>query len=59
MHQYFQDPNVLTLPHDELIPCKNDEHHHLHYLRRTAHPIQLYERYLLEQDFFAHIMKDS
>ena len=59
MHQYFQDPNVLTLPSNELLPCKNDEQHHLDYLRRTAHPIQLYERYLLEQDFFAHIMKDS
>ena len=59
MHQYFQDPNMLTLPSNELIPCKNDEQHHLDYLRRTAHPIQLYERYLLEQDFFAHIMKDS
>jgi hypothetical protein len=59
MHDYFQNPNVLTLPPDDLIPCKNDEQYHLEYLRRTAHPIQLYERYLLEQDFFAHIMKYS
>ena len=59
MHHYFQNPNVITLPSDELVPSENDEPQHMQYLRRTAHPIQLYERYLLEQDFFSHIMKDS
>jgi hypothetical protein len=61
MHHYFQNPHVITtLSSNELVPKnENDEQHHLHYLRRTAHPIQLYERYLLEQAFFAHIMKDS
>jgi hypothetical protein len=59
MHQYFHNPNVLTLTPNELIPSENDEQYHLRYLRRTAHPIQMYERHVLEQDFFEHIMKHS
>lgn len=61
MNDYFQNPHVITtLSPNEIIPKNdNDEQYHLHYLRRTAHPIQMYERHLLERDFFEHIMKHS
>jgi hypothetical protein len=59
MHDYFQHPHVLTLKPSEIIPSDNDEQYHLRYLRKTAHPIQMYERHLLERDFFEHIMKHS